>query len=130
LEQNVHFSPLKILNSRQHSFQKLPHFSQGNNVLYVPPSDVDGFLLRDTYVSSTQLNRTIWDCLEQIDHFSSLKTFMRRQYSFQKLNQFSQVNKVLDAPASTLDGFLLRDTCVSKIQLNMPIWNKFSVTPL
>jgi hypothetical protein len=31
----------------------------------------------------------------------------------QKLSQFSHGNNVLDAPASNMDGFLLRDTCVS-----------------
>jgi hypothetical protein len=34
---------------------KLPQFSQRNNVLDVPHSNIDGFPLRDTRVSSTQL---------------------------------------------------------------------------
>jgi hypothetical protein len=50
LEQNKHFSPLKMLISRQYYFQRLTQFSQGNNVLDAPLSNVDGFLLRDTCV--------------------------------------------------------------------------------
>jgi hypothetical protein len=38
-----------------------------------------------------------------------------RKYSCQKLSQFSQGNNVLDAPASNLDGFLCRDTCVPQV---------------
>jgi hypothetical protein len=33
--------------------------------------------------------------------------------SFPKLTQFSKENNMLDAPSSIMDGFLLRDTCVS-----------------
>jgi hypothetical protein len=56
LEQIEHFFPLKTLLGRQYSFQKLTQFSQGNNMLDGPPSNIDGFLSRDTYVSSTQMN--------------------------------------------------------------------------
>jgi hypothetical protein len=35
-----------------------------------------------------------------------LKTMIRRKYSFLKLTQFSQVNNVLHAAASNLDGFI------------------------
>jgi hypothetical protein len=34
-----------------------------------------------------------------------------RKYFFEKLTQFSQGNNVLDATASTTNGFLLRETC-------------------
>jgi hypothetical protein len=37
------------------------------------------------------------------------------KYSFQKLTHFSQENNVVDAPASTVDGFLCRDTSVSSL---------------
>jgi hypothetical protein len=46
--------------------------------------------------------------LEQTQAISSLKHLGCRKYSFQKLNQFSQGNNVLDAPASTTN-VLLRD---------------------
>jgi hypothetical protein len=52
MEQNVPLSPLKTLIGRQYSFQKLSQFSQGNNVLDAPPSNIDGFLARNTCDSS------------------------------------------------------------------------------
>jgi hypothetical protein len=42
---------------KTYSFQKLNHFSQGNNVLDITASNTNGFLFRDTCVSLTQLNR-------------------------------------------------------------------------
>jgi hypothetical protein len=36
---------------------------------------------------------------------------------------------MLDAPASNVDGFLWRDTCISSTQLNRPISNKESLSP-
>jgi hypothetical protein len=41
-----------------------------------------------------------------------------RNYSIQKLTQFSQGNNLLDDPASKTDGFLSRDASVSSTQLN------------
>jgi hypothetical protein len=41
---------------------------------------------------------------------SSFEIHDGRQYSFQKLTQFSLGNNVLDAPISNIDGFLSRDT--------------------
>jgi hypothetical protein len=51
---------LKTLIGMQYSFQKRTQFSQGNNLLDVSRSNIDGFLVRDTHVSSTQLNRHIF----------------------------------------------------------------------
>jgi hypothetical protein len=62
--------------------------------------------------------------------FLPLNTPRDRQYSFPHLTQFTQRNKVLDALASNLDGFLSRDTCVSSTQLNRAIWNKLMFLPL
>jgi hypothetical protein len=59
LLQNDPFSSLKILICRKYSYQKLTKFSQGNNVLNAAASDIDGVLWRDTFVSSTHLNRPI-----------------------------------------------------------------------
>jgi hypothetical protein len=55
--------------------------------------------------------------------FLPLQILIGRQYSFQKLTQLSQGNKVLYALSSNIDAFLLCDTCVSIIQLNGSIWN-------
>jgi hypothetical protein len=57
-------------------------------------------------------------------YFSTFRTQTGRQYSFQKLTQFSQGNNVLDAPHSNVGGFLSRNICVSSTQLNRPILNK------
>jgi hypothetical protein len=59
LEQTEPISTLKNLSCRKYSFQKLCQFSQGNNVLDAPASNTSGFITRDTYVSSPQLNRPI-----------------------------------------------------------------------
>jgi hypothetical protein len=40
---------------------KLTLFSQGNNVVDSSPSNIDGIISRDKYVSSTQLNKPIWN---------------------------------------------------------------------
>jgi hypothetical protein len=127
LEQKLPFSPLKTLIGRHYSFEKLTQYSQGNNVLDAPSSNINGFLSRDTCVSSNQVNRPH---LEQNEHFVTLKTQIGRQYSSQKLAQFSQGNNVLDVPASNIDGCLSRDTCISSTQLNRPIWKKRSVSKL
>jgi hypothetical protein len=42
-------------------FQKPIQYSQGNNVLDVAASNVDGFLQIDICVSSTELNRLLWN---------------------------------------------------------------------
>jgi hypothetical protein len=44
--------------------------------------------------------------LEQNECFYPLKTLISKQYSFQKLTEFSQGNKVLDAPNSNIDAFV------------------------
>jgi hypothetical protein len=67
---------------------------------------------------------------EQTEPISTLRTMSFKKYSFPKLTQFSQGKNVLDAPASTSDGGLWTDTCVSSTQLNKPIWNKHSLSPL
>jgi hypothetical protein len=40
---------MKTLIRRQYSFQKFTLFSQENQLLEAPPSNFDGFLLRDLY---------------------------------------------------------------------------------
>jgi hypothetical protein len=37
---------------------------------------------------------------------------------------------MLDAPASNIDGFLLREACISSTQLNTPILNQVRDSPL
>jgi hypothetical protein len=80
-------------------------------------SNKDGFVWKNTCVSSTQVNRPN---LEQTEPISTLKTVICRKYSFQKFTQFLLGNNVLDPNASNTDDFLWRDTCVSSSQLNRP----------
>jgi hypothetical protein len=61
LEEDEPFSTLKTVIFGKHFFPKLAQFSQGNNVLDAPASTTHEFLSRDTCVSSTQLNRSIWN---------------------------------------------------------------------
>jgi hypothetical protein len=44
LEQNECFSPFKSLMGMQHCFKKLTQFSQGNNVIDAPASNIDVFI--------------------------------------------------------------------------------------
>jgi hypothetical protein len=44
--------------------------------------------------------------MEQNECFLSLNSLIDRQYSFQKLTEFSHGNNVLDDPASFIDDFL------------------------
>jgi hypothetical protein len=111
---------------RKYFFQNLKQFSQGNNVLGAHASNTDGFLFRDTSVSSTLLKRQY---LEQTEPMSTMKHISCRKYSFQKLTPFSQGNNVQDGSVSNTHGFLWRDTCVSASQLNRPFWNKEILSP-
>jgi hypothetical protein len=52
---------LETLSWRKHFFQKLTQFWQRNNVLDAAASNKDCFPWRDACVSSTQLNRPIWN---------------------------------------------------------------------
>jgi hypothetical protein len=59
-EQSQDSSTLKTLMGRQYFFLKVTQFSQGNNDLDTPTSNLDSFPWGDICVSSTQLNRPIW----------------------------------------------------------------------
>jgi hypothetical protein len=61
LKQRDPITTLKNPCCRKYSCQKLPQLSQGNNVLDAAASIIDGFLWRDTCVSSTQLSRPFWN---------------------------------------------------------------------
>jgi hypothetical protein len=51
---------LKNFDLTRKSLEKHTHFSHGNNVLHSLAPNTDGFLLRDSYYSKTQLNSPIW----------------------------------------------------------------------
>jgi hypothetical protein len=100
--------------------------SEGINILDVPASDTNGFLLRNECVSSTQLKRPIWTNIASLHHENP----KLQEVFIKKIAQFSEGNSVLDTLASNTNGFLWRDTCVTLLQLNRPTWNKESPTPL
>jgi hypothetical protein len=75
-------------------------------------------------------NSTEQASLEPTEPISTLRTTIFKKYSFPKRTQFSMGKNVLVAPASTSDGVLWTDTCVSSTQLNKPIWNNHSLSPL
>ena len=83
------------------------------------------FSSRDTSFSSTDLIRAFGTK----GAFPSLKIAIQRKFSFRKLMQFSQENNVVEAPGCNTDGLILKDTCLFSIKLNMPIWNKMSLSP-
>jgi hypothetical protein len=67
--------------------------------------------------------------MEHNECFSPLKSLIARHYSFQNGTQFPQGNKLIDSPASNIDGFLSRDTFVSSTHLYRNIWNTLSISP-
>jgi hypothetical protein len=99
-EQTEPISTLNNLSSRKFS-------SQGYNDLDAPAFKTDGFLSRDTFISSTKLNRDMW---KKESLHPPLKNLRCRKYDVQKLTQFSQGNNVLDYAASNIDGILWNDT--------------------
>jgi hypothetical protein len=66
---------------------------------------------------------------EKNEGFSPLKYLIGMQYSSQKPAQFSQVNKMLNAPSSNLDGFPSRNICVFSTQLYSRIWSQMTASP-
>jgi long-subunit acyl-CoA synthetase (AMP-forming) len=61
LEQREPKSTLKKQSCQTYLFQKVTQFSQGCIVLDMPASRSDAVLVRDTCVSSTQLDMSIWN---------------------------------------------------------------------
>jgi hypothetical protein len=53
-------SPPEMPKFQEEFLSKTTSILVGNNVLDAPASNTDSFLLRDTCVSSTQLNRPNW----------------------------------------------------------------------
>jgi hypothetical protein len=100
-------------------------FPQGIKGLEVPASNTEGFLSRDSHVSSTQLK-----IQNRNQRSLSLPWILScSQYSLQKLTQFSLGHNVVGVPASNTSGFLLRDTWVSPTQLNRPLVKNESPSP-
>jgi hypothetical protein len=101
---NRAYHNLKNKSFRKYSFQKLPEISRGGPVLDPPDYYMDGFLWRDTGVF-----QIISICI-----FGTNRAYLYCEkpscstYSFKNC-QLSQGNDVLDAPASSTNGFISRD---------------------
>jgi hypothetical protein len=110
LEKNELFSTFKTLICRSITF-KSNSILQENNVLDAAASNIDGFLWRDTCVSSTKLNSLIGSnrAYLHFQYYDLLEVFLS------KINSILKGDNVLDAPAFNTYGFLYRDTCVSSI---------------
>jgi hypothetical protein len=89
-------------------------------------SNTEGFLSICIYVSSTELNRTIFSKQSK----SVIETFNLQDIFFEKQTQFSLGNNGLDTPASNTDVFLLRDKCVPSTLLNIPLWSQTDFSTL
>jgi hypothetical protein len=92
------YQHLETPNLQKVIFQKLTQFSQGNNLLNAPASNTDGFLLRDTCVSSTYC----------IGLLKKKMTFLRLENSdlqevfHSKTNSITQGNNVVNAVTSNI----------------------------
>jgi hypothetical protein len=60
LEQTEPFSTLKIMILKKYSLQAIVQFSNGNNILETPASNIGGIRWTSTCASSTHLNRSVW----------------------------------------------------------------------
>jgi hypothetical protein len=70
-------------------------------VLDAPAFNIGDFLSRDTYVSCTELNRTLWNK----HNLSQVEPTNLQVYSFQKLTLFSQGNNVVVALFHKTHGY-------------------------
>jgi hypothetical protein len=107
---------------RNHSFQKV---TQGNNVVFAPTSNTDGFLSRYACVSSTHQNRPICNKMR----LSPLWKVWYAAVFLPKTNTFLTGKECALAPASNKGGFLSSNACVSSAYMKRPIWNTMSLSP-
>jgi hypothetical protein len=100
---------------------KLTQFSQGNNVLDAAASNIDGILSRDTCVSLTQLNRTIWSTQSLLAPWSTKVAGCIHL----KTNSTLTEKEHARCYCSDTHGFLSRGTCVSSTQLSVLFGTKW-----
>jgi hypothetical protein len=108
LAQRWSSSHVKALRGRHYSCHKLTQFSKGNNMLDSPASKIDHFLTREKV-----LHRLTWmELFSQCWCSLPLKTLRRRQYSFQKVTEFSKGNMVLNLLDLNIYIFLTREIVI------------------
>jgi hypothetical protein len=111
---------------RRYSFQKLPQFSQEDNVLDTPACQTDVFC-RDLHVFSTYLNRPLWNKMSLCPRW---KLWCENSIPFKNELRSHRETIRLMLLLSIRDGFLWRHTCLSSTQLNWCNWKKESLSPL
>jgi hypothetical protein len=123
-EKTVPISTLKGMLSTKCSFQEVTQFSLCNNILNTPNPNQDSFLVSDMWVTSTELNRPIWNK----DPITTLKNPHFRKYPFQKRAQLSQGNNMKDAAPSKVDGSLWREHVFLPVSW-IRHWNERRLSP-
>jgi hypothetical protein len=102
----VIFWPMKTLRVRQYSLKQQTQFTVLNKVLDPLASNINDSLPRATVL----LPFTWMGGYSQKLMFSPMKTLRGGQYSFQKLSQYTMLNKVLDPLASNINDLLRKGT--------------------
>jgi hypothetical protein len=103
---NLHF---KNLSCRKDSSQKLTKFSKGNNVQDAAVFNIDDFLWRNRYVSSTQQNRLFVTKTAYLH----LETSTLQEVFLSKTNLILTEKQCARCSCILHWRFSLRDTCVS-----------------
>jgi hypothetical protein len=122
----VLFYPLKTLIHRQYSFQKPTWFTQRNNMLHVPASNIDAFL--------SQIHVFLQVCW--MGFFGPKCPFLSLENPNWKAVFLSKTNSILTekqcARCSTFKRlwFFLTATCAFLIQLNRRSWTNELSSPL
>jgi hypothetical protein len=117
---NVKLSPPWYLGFQGVFLSKTTSNLTGKHVLDATACNIDGFFLRDTCVSSPQLNRSILS-KHRLSPAWSTKI---RKVCLSKLTQFSQENNAVNVAVASTPGFLWSESCGSSPQLSRRIWIK------
>jgi hypothetical protein len=77
------------VSGRKYSFEKETQFSEGINGVDAASSNIDGFVRRNTCVSSTQLNRPFWSNMSHnpLETFHLQELFLSKTESVLKEQQ-------------------------------------------
>jgi hypothetical protein len=125
LKQREPITTLRNPGSMKDLWQKVSHLSQGNHVVHAALSHMDGFLWRDTGISSTQLKDSFsnkWSCL-------NFENYDLQEVSLSNTNSTLTGKQCARWHASHTDHFLLINSCFSSPYLEKPSWSKERLCP-
>jgi hypothetical protein len=123
LEENEPLPTLKTMIFRKYSFPKLIPFALSKKELHTR-----AFTRMVFYWGIHVFFPISWIGLSGSHRAHlPLKTMICTYYSFQKVTQLKEGNNVFNAHASNIDGFPLRDICVSSTNLKRPTWNNMTL---